>query len=233
MINQKNTFVSLAEQLALLNKNSIEVMTKLNDVVTNRNSVVNVTLMNSDGTSSTYQFPTVGQLKNEIDIANRNIRKLAGLADSTAYVSDGTTMRRVYVDSTGDHGLVASKDNLGGKWGCVNQLIGGTSEGIVDYPQTSIGMNNSNIINSNCSESSIAAKICLNYSSEGYNNWFLPSKDELNLMYLNIKETLLSNYYWSSSEFNEKFAWQQHFQTGTQYKIYKNITANVRPVRKF
>jgi len=98
MINQKNTFVSFAEQLALLNKNSIEVITKLNDVVTNRNSVVSVNLMNSDGTSSTYQFPTVGQLKNELDIANRNIRKLAGLADSTAYVSDGTTMRRVYVD---------------------------------------------------------------------------------------------------------------------------------------
>ena len=98
MINQKNTFVSLAEQLALLNKNSIEVITKLNDVVTNTNSVVNVTLMNSDGTSSTYQFPTVGQLKNEIDIANRNIQKLAGLADSTVYVSDGKTMRRVYVD---------------------------------------------------------------------------------------------------------------------------------------
>lgn len=98
MINQKNTFVSLAEQLALLNKNSIEITTKLNDVVSSRNSVVNVTLMNSDGTTSSYQFPTVGQLKNEIDIANRNIRKLAGLADSTAYVSDGTTMRRVYVD---------------------------------------------------------------------------------------------------------------------------------------
>ena len=31
MINQKNTFVSLAEQLALLNKNSVEVITKLND----------------------------------------------------------------------------------------------------------------------------------------------------------------------------------------------------------
>ena len=98
MINQKNTFVSLAEQLALLNKNSVEVLTKLNDVVTNRNSVVNLTLMNSDGTSSTYQLPTVGQLKNELDVANRNIRKLAGLADSTSYVSDGTTMRRIFVD---------------------------------------------------------------------------------------------------------------------------------------
>lgn len=98
MINQQNSFVSLAEQLALLNKNSVEVMTKLNDVVSSRNSVINVNLMNSDGTTSSYQFPTVGQLKNELDIANRNIRKLAGLADSTAYVSDGTSMRRVYVD---------------------------------------------------------------------------------------------------------------------------------------
>jgi hypothetical protein len=98
MINQKNTFVSLAEQIALLNKNSVEVMTKLNDVVTNRNSVVSVNLVNDDGTMSTYQFPTVGQLKNELDIANRNIQKLAGLADSTAYVSDGTTVRKVFVD---------------------------------------------------------------------------------------------------------------------------------------
>ena len=98
MINQQNSFVSLAEQLAVLNKNSVEVMTKLNDVVASRNSVVNVNLMNTDGTTSSYQFPTVGQLKNELDIANRNIQKLAGLADSTAYVSDGTTMRRIYVD---------------------------------------------------------------------------------------------------------------------------------------
>lgn len=98
MINQKNTFVSAVEQLALLNKNSVEVITKLNDVVTNRDSVVNVSITNSDGTTSTYQFPTVGQLKSEIEIANRNIKKLAGLADSTAYVTDGKTMRRIYVD---------------------------------------------------------------------------------------------------------------------------------------
>lgn len=98
MINQKNTFVSFSEQIALLNKNSIEILTKLNDVVTTRNSVVDVSLINSDGTVSSYQMPTVGQLKNEIDIANRNIRKITGLADSTAYVSDGTSMRRIFVD---------------------------------------------------------------------------------------------------------------------------------------
>jgi len=97
-INQKNTFVSLSEQLAILNKNAVEIMTKLNDVVTNRNSTVDVNFLNSDGSTTTYYLPTVGQLKNELDVANRNIKKLAGLTDNNVYVSDGTTMRKVYVD---------------------------------------------------------------------------------------------------------------------------------------
>lgn len=98
MINQKNTFVSLAEQLALMNKNTIEIISKLNDVVSNNNSVISVNLINSDGTSSAYQLPSISQLKTDLDIANRNIKKLAGLNDSTAYISDGTTFRKVYVD---------------------------------------------------------------------------------------------------------------------------------------
>src|SRR6056297_2170922 len=97
MQNQKNTFVSLSEQLALMNKNSVEVMTKLNDVVTQKDSIINVTLMNDDGTSSNYQFPTIGALKHELDVANRNIKKLAGMDDSVAYVDDGTTMRKIHI----------------------------------------------------------------------------------------------------------------------------------------
>ena len=65
MINQKNTFVSLAEQLALMNKNTIEIISKLNDVVSNNNSVISVNLINSDGTSSAYQLPSISQLKTE------------------------------------------------------------------------------------------------------------------------------------------------------------------------
>jgi len=97
-MNQKNTLVSLFEQIAILNKNAVEIMTSLNDVVTDRNSTVDVNLLNEDGTTTTYYLPTVGQLKSEIDVANRNIAKLAGLTDNNVYVSDGTTMRKVYVD---------------------------------------------------------------------------------------------------------------------------------------
>lgn len=98
MFNQKNTFISLVEQVALLNKNAVEIMTALNDVVTDRNSSVDVNMVNEDGTITTYYLPTVGQLKSEIELANSNIERLAGLVDNNVYISDGTTTRKVYVD---------------------------------------------------------------------------------------------------------------------------------------
>lgn len=98
MINQKNTFVSTVEQVALLNKNAVEIMTKFNKVVSSNDSVVNITLTNSDGTESIFQFPTVGQLKREIGIINENVKRLSGLGQSSAYISDGKTNRKIYVD---------------------------------------------------------------------------------------------------------------------------------------
>lgn len=98
MLNQKNTFISLVEQVALLNKNAVEIITSLNDVVTDRDSSVAVNIVNEDGSATTYYLPTVGQLKSEIDLANSNIDRLAGLVDNNVYISDGTTTRKIYVD---------------------------------------------------------------------------------------------------------------------------------------
>ena len=75
----------------------------------------------------------------------------------------------------------------------------------------------------------------------GYTVWFLPSKDELNLMYSNIGQgSLLGNignfaddYYWSSTEYDNNIAWLQNFSNGYQYDFNKDITFNVRAVRAF
>lgn len=52
-------------------------------------------------------------------------------------------------------------------------------------------------------------------------NWFMPSKDELNLVFKN--KSNLSNlslntyhYYWSSSEYSSGFVWRQYFNSGYQ-----------------
>jgi hypothetical protein len=73
----------------------------------------------------------------------------------------------------------------------------------------------------------------------GFDDWFLPSKDELNLMYINLKKagrgSFGSAWYWSSSEYVNYYAWSQYFDCGTQSNInyYKYYYGRVRAVRAF
>jgi len=88
-----------------------------------------------------------------------------------------------------------------------------------------------------------AAMVCQQYSQGGYNDWFLPSKSELNLMYWNLKQKELggfkSEWYWSSSHHNiytwdSSMAWAQKFSDGSQ--DYRDKNGNkflVRAVRQF
>jgi hypothetical protein len=65
-----------------------------------------------------------------------------------------------------------------------------------------------------------AAWLCDSLEYGGYDDWFLPSKAELNLMYLNLKERGLGGFivewYWSSSESGGNNSWTQGFGSGTQ-----------------
>ena len=82
-----------------------------------------------------------------------------------------------------------------------------------------------------------AAKVCKEYACGGYSDWFLPSKDELNAMYLKSGtiDSLASAWYWSSSEYNLNFAWKQNFNydDGAKTYVLKSYTYYVRAVRAF
>lgn len=90
--------------------------------------------------------------------------------------------------------------------------------------------------------SSYAARLCdiLEYEVEGevFKDWFLPSKEELNLMYQNLHKQGLGSfangdYYWSSSEYFSSHAWYQYFSYGDQDYYYRFYETRVRPVRAF
>ena len=89
------------------------------------------------------------------------------------------------------------------------------------------------------------------YSGGGKNDWFLPSKNELNELckYMRNQPTGNTNltckasgtlregfegyYYWSSSESDDFYAWFQLFVDGKQESYRKSFTYNLRPVRAF
>ena len=82
-----------------------------------------------------------------------------------------------------------------------------------------------------------AARKCLDYEYGGYDDWFLPSKDELNLMYENLHRNGLGSFandaYWSSSESSAIGAWVQYFSSGNQSYYSRGSVLRVRPVRAF
>jgi hypothetical protein len=95
-------------------------------------------------------------------------------------------------------------------------------------------------IEAECNTPVTAADICANLTLGGYSDWFLPSKDELNEMYLNIGEGNalcnigdFDNSYWSSTERDNNSAWFQDSSDGRQDYASKSGTYYVRPIRAF
>ena len=68
-----------------------------------------------------------------------------------------------------------------------------------------------------------------------YDDWYLPSKDELNELFLQRSNVggFAADYYWSSSEPVAVNAWVQDFFDGTQINYRKFYSIYVRPVRAF
>ncbi|NVO21648.1 MAG: DUF1566 domain-containing protein [Bacteroidetes bacterium] len=136
-------------------------------------------------------------------------------------------------DANVQHGLIVAPSDqpFVYVWGCIGSSINGADG-------TALGTGNQNTLDivAGCSEPNMAATTCENLVLNGYSDWYLPSKDELNKVYLN--KAVLGvfdnfGYYASSTEIDQTFAWGQYWNTGAQYYMPKNISFNVRAVRTF
>ncbi len=80
-----------------------------------------------------------------------------------------------------------------------------------------------------------AASICAALTFGGYTDWYLPSENELNQLYLNRVAIggFYTYSYWSSSEYSNTGAWYQDFIEGDQGYDVKSPTRAVRAVRAF
>ena len=127
------------------------------------------------------------------------------------------------------------------EWGCEGTISGADGEIVGTGEQNTID------IEVQCTTAGTAADICTNLSLGGYSDWFLPSKDELDKMWINLKRGTDENsdtytpvgdfagyFYWSSSEYNLTYAWCQYFSIYNQsYSPKSRSTYHVRAVRAF
>jgi hypothetical protein len=143
-----------------------------------------------------------------------------------------------YIDSSGMHGLVCAPANQGTyQWGC-----NGTS--IATSTALGTGASNTAAIAAFCAQTNISAKICDTLTLNGYTDWFLPSIDEVQLMYNNLHLIGLGSFtavggcgypctYASSSESGATSSIGWDFYFGTVQGVPKNGTNVVRAVRAF
>ena len=157
----------------------------------------------------------------------------------------GGVIFHLYKDTAGvEHGLIVSTTNIpnGAIWG----LDG------IDVPNcesTWDGQINSLAILQAGGLATNAAGLCAGFSAGGFADWYLPSIQELNVLWnnqlnVNMSLSLISgsnqlggNYYWSSTEIMDGMAWHFPFyyaaDPSTGNGAGKSSNFDVRPIRKF
>ena len=166
----------------------------------------------------------------------------------THYIGEefgGGVVFHLWKDAQGvEHGLIVDKTDLSTSqvWSNIDAtLIGPSAQSTWD------GLSNSNAIVGQAGHTSSAAALCLNSTNGGQSDWYLPSFDELSLLWhsrFNVNKTLsaiggatvLPNWanYWSSTEYDFNSAWLFFFHNGDATSgADKSLAAYMRAVRAF
>ena len=116
-----------------------------------------------------------------------------------------------------------------------------------------MGKTNTTAIRTALGAGDYAAKWADDLVCGGFDDWFLPSKDELDLAYNRLAQNRVGGqntpvgsfnkgYYWTSTDYNSVTAWTQYFTDGQQFDRVQTLSGNkqppanpfrVRPVRAF
>ncbi len=110
----------------------------------------------------------------------------------------------------------------------------GSSPSMADASSLTDGALNTQRIVDSLGEGNYAAYLCDTLSAYGYDDWYLPSKAELNVLFQHKDKigTLEPYFYWSSTEANEYWSWGQDFYDGAQDTTRKYYYKYVRCVRR-
>jgi hypothetical protein len=119
-----------------------------------------------------------------------------------------------------------------------SDVAGAYANGTSALPEgIGMGSGNTYAITGQTLHTTSAALLCVNYAGGGEVDWFLPSRDELTEMYVNLKLENVGGFsddvYWSSSESSETLSRNRTFLGGIENNRVKGNTFSVRAIRAF
>ena len=135
-----------------------------------------------------------------------------------------------YLDGTQTNGLIAAEEDQGHyPWSFYYTFTGATSSDFGSGKQ-----NTEAIINSE-GEGQYAARICYNLELNGYDDWYLGSRNEMLILYQNRQKfgNFLKDLYWHSIGADVVYAGYQYFKTGNSGSYVKTSPAYIRAIRSF
>jgi hypothetical protein len=148
-----------------------------------------------------------------------------------------------WLDEKGQHGLVAATTDQSASGTAFNPgtaiATGAGNDGLYAGQK-----NTEKIVGVQGHNSQYAARLCIDFTTSSdnivYNDWYLPSKYELDLLFRQKMVVggfnLTSGIYWSSTESTttpQTSAWEQEFRFGSQWEDDKDLPNQVRCIRKF
>jgi len=93
----QNSFVTVAEQVINFNNNIVDLLSKINNLVTTSDPSVTVNIADQSGVIKQFTLPSFGYLKSEIDRLNNNINSIYGINEAGALIqpSNGSKFKKV------------------------------------------------------------------------------------------------------------------------------------------
>ena len=214
---------------------------------------IDTTAFNFDASANTDDGTCIAVVNGCTDPTALNYDVNANTDDGSCIVIGSTYQGGIifWLDGNGGGLIAAPTDQTNAaQWGCYGTLLGANGSSI------GTGAQNTITIEAGCTASGIAADICANLTLGEFSDWFLPSREELDLMWLNLADSdgdginlgpsdpnnlggFLGKtgnnfmYYWSSTELNGGGAMFRRFLDGNEYDGGKTILLSVRAVRAF
>ena len=145
-----------------------------------------------------------------------------------------------YVTDGGTHGLEAGPVNLdvagdfNHEWGCHGIVTGATGTIIGTGASNTAIMLGQNPACTATNGNDLAAEVVDAYSLNSFTDWALPSRDELQQLWVErFTVNLATGTYWSSSETDANNAWSRDPVNGLFIRDKATYVLLVRPVRAF